>query len=49
MNKNKKQTNKESKDIQKENHEFSEELADGGERNEVIEKQDKPTRGVRLI
>jgi hypothetical protein len=30
-------------------HEFSEELSDGGERNEIISKQDKPTRGVRLI
>lgn len=33
----------------KEEHEFSEELSDGGERNENIEKLDKPTRGVRLI
>jgi hypothetical protein len=32
-----------------EDHEFSEELSDGGERNENIEKIDKPTRGVRLI
>lgn len=30
-------------------HEFSEELSDGGERNEFIEKQKKPTKGVRLI
>lgn len=34
---------------EKEEHEFSEELSDAGERNEIIEKQEKPTRGVRLI
>jgi hypothetical protein len=32
-----------------EDHEFSEELSDGGERNENVEKLDKPTKGVRLI
>lgn len=30
-------------------HPFSEELSDGGERNELIDKLEKPTRGVRLI
>lgn len=33
----------------KEDHEFSEELSDGGERNEIIKEFDKPTKGVRLI
>ncbi|MCT8138118.1 hypothetical protein H1D32_10335 [Anaerobacillus sp. CMMVII] len=32
-----------------EDHEFSEELSDGGERNEMIKQQDNPIRGVRLI
>jgi hypothetical protein len=32
-----------------EDHEFSEELSDGGERNENIKMLDKPTKGVRLI
>ncbi len=37
------------KTLNNEEHEFSEELADGGERNEIIKKQENPTRGVRLI
>ncbi|WP_169824124.1 hypothetical protein [Anaerobacillus alkalidiazotrophicus] len=37
---------KASKYVPKEDHEFSEELSDGGERDEIIKKQ---TKGVRLI
>ncbi len=40
---------KASKFVPKEDHEFSEELSDGGERNETIKKLDNPTKGVRLI
>ncbi len=49
MDKNNRNDYQNKKESKNEDHEFSEELADGGERNEVIEKQVKPTRGVRLI
>ncbi|RXI95532.1 hypothetical protein DS745_24070 [Anaerobacillus alkaliphilus] len=40
---------KSSKLVSNEDHEFSEELSDGGERNENIKEMDKFTKGVRLI